>query len=152
MTDFILPIFPAHGLASSVVTTVWIGVWVSCFFNLRLGWVMSGMVVPGYLVPLILVKPWAAVVVCIEAVVTYGIVWFYSTYLARRGYWTDFFGRDRFFALLVVSVLVRIIFDILILPDIGAFINETFAINFDYTHNLQSFGLIVVALIANMFW
>ncbi|NNF45522.1 MAG: hypothetical protein HKN69_02015, partial [Desulfofustis sp.] len=57
MTDFILPIFPAHGLASSVVTTVWIGVWVSCFFNLRLGWVMSGMVVPGYLVPLILVKP-----------------------------------------------------------------------------------------------
>ncbi|NNF46714.1 MAG: hypothetical protein HKN69_08070, partial [Desulfofustis sp.] len=104
------------------------------------------------LVPLILVKPWAAVVVCIEAVVTYGIVWFYSTYLARRGYWTDFFGRDRFFALLVVSVLVRIIFDILLLPDIGAFMNETFAINFDYTHNLQSFGLIVVALIANMFW
>lgn len=152
MTDFILPIFPAHGLASSVVTTVWVGVWVSCFFNLRLGWVMSGMVVPGYLVPLILVKPWAAVVVCLEAAVTYGCVWFYSTYLARKGYWTDFFGRDRFFALLVVSVLVRITFDSTILPRLGDFVNTTFAINFDYTHNLQSFGLIVVALLANMFW
>ena len=152
MTEFVLPIFPAHGLASSVVTTVWIGVWVSCFFNLRLGWVMSGMVVPGYLVPLILVKPWAAVVVCLEAAVTYWIVWFYSTYLARRGYWTDFFGRDRFFALLVVSVLVRISFDTIILPEIGTFVNRAFAINFDYSHNLQSFGLIVVALIANMFW
>ncbi len=152
MTDFILPLFPAHGLAMSVVTTVWVGVWVICFFNLRLGWVLSGLVVPGYFVPLLLVKPWAAAVTGFEAVVTYGCVWFYSTYLASKGHWTDFFGRDRFFALLVVSVLVRLLFDAVLLPVFGEYLNQVLAIHFDYRNNLQSYGLIVVALIANMFW
>ena len=31
-----LTIFPEGGLASSVITTVWVGVFVLCFFNLRL--------------------------------------------------------------------------------------------------------------------
>lgn len=152
MTDFTLPLFPAHGLAMSVVTTVWVGVWVLCFFNLRLGWVLSGLVVPGYLAPLLLVKPWAAAVTLFEAIVTYGCVWFYSTYLARKGHWTDFFGRDRFFALLVVSVLVRLLFDAVLLPACGEYLNQVLAVHFDYDNNLQSYGLIVVALIANMFW
>ena len=152
MPNFILPIFPAQGLASSVITTVWIGVWVSCFFNLRLGWVLSGIVVPGYVVPLLLIRPWTVVIIFLEAMVTYGCVWFYSSYLAGKGHWTDFFGRDRFFALLVVSVLVRLSFDNVLLPAVGEYINGKLAINFDYSHNLQSYGLIVVALIANMFW
>ena len=152
MSDFILPLFPAHGLAISVITTVWVGVWVACFFNLRLGWVLSGLVVPGYLVPLLLIKPWAAAIIVLEAIVTYGCVWFYSTYLASKGHWTDFFGRDRFFALLVVSVLVRLLFDSILLPAIGEYLNQLLSITFDYRNNLQSYGLIVVALIANMFW
>lgn len=152
MTDFILPIFPAHGLAMSVITTVWVGVWVICFFNLRLGWVLSGLVVPGYFVPLLLVKPWAAAVTAFEGVVTYGLVWFYSSYLGRKGHWTDFFGRDRFFALLVVSVIVRLVFDTLLLPVTAEYLNQLLAINFDYRNNLHSYGLIIVALIANMFW
>ena len=152
MSEFILPLFPTHGLAISVITTVWVGVWVACFFNLRLGWVLSGLVVPGYLVPLLLIKPWAAAIIVLEAIITYGCVWFYSTYLASKGHWTDFFGRDRFFALLVVSVLVRLLFDSIILPGIGEYLNQLLSISFDYRNNLQSYGLIVVALIANMFW
>ncbi|HIP38110.1 MAG TPA: hypothetical protein EYG88_01760 [Desulfocapsa sulfexigens] len=152
MSDFILPLFPAHGLAISVVTTVWVGVWVACFFNLRLGWVLSGLVVPGYLVPLLLVKPWAAGITILEAVVTYACVWFYSTYLAGKGHWTDFFGRDRFFALLVVSVLVRLFFDTVFFPAVGEYLNQLLSISFDYRNNLESYGLIVVALTANMFW
>lgn len=152
MNEFILPLFPTHGLAISVITTVWVGVWVACFFNLRLGWVLSGLVVPGYLVPLLLIKPWAAAIIVLEAIVTYACVWFYSTYLASKGHWTDFFGRDRFFALLVVSVLVRLLFDSIFLPIIGEYLNQLLSISFDYRNNLQSHGLIVVALIANMFW
>ena len=152
MSNFLLPLFPAHGLAISVVTTVWVGVWVACFFNLRLGWVLSGLVVPGYLVPLLLVKPWAAAITVFEAIIAYGIVWFYSTYLASKGHWTDFFGRDRFFALLVVSVLVRLLFDSVLFPVIGEHLNQLLSITFDYRNNLQSYGLIIVALIANMFW
>ncbi len=150
--SFILTIFPPGSLANSVTTTVWIGVCVTCFFNLRLGWVLSGLVVPGYLVPLFIIKPLAAAVIVFEAVVTYFLVWFYSEYLSRLGLWSSFFGRDRFFALLVVSVLVRLIFDSVLLPLFGDYMTNTLGIVFDYRNNLHSFGLIVVALLANQLW
>lgn len=152
MDIFPLAIFPQGSLNSSVVTTVWVGVFVVAFFNLRLGWVLSGLVVPGYLVPLILAKPWAAFSVFIEGVFTYILVWFISEYMSRWGKWSSFFGRDRFFALLLASVFVRIFFDGLLLPWIGMEINRWFNIDFDYLNNLHSFGLIIVALIANQFW
>ncbi len=68
---FPVPIFPQGGLSSSVITTVWIGVFIIAYFNLRLGWVLSGLVVPGYVVPLVILTPWAAVVIIVEAIVTY---------------------------------------------------------------------------------
>lgn len=150
--SFLLNIFPAGSLSLTVITTVWIGVWVVVFFNLRLGWVLSGLVVPGYLVPLILIKPWAALVIVAEGAITYLCVWLYSEKFSRFAGLTIFFGRDRFFALLLVSVLVRIVFDILLLPALGEYLNRLFQLNFDYLGNLHSFGLIVVALIANQFW
>ncbi len=147
-----LDIFPVGGLASSVITTVWVGVIVVAFFNLRFGWVLSGLVVPGYLVPLILVKPWVTVIILIESIVTYAIVILLSERLSNRGNWSSLFGRDRFFALLLVSVLVRLVFDVLLLPTIGAWVTETFHWQFDYRSNLRSFGLIIICLIANQFW
>ena len=68
---FSLPLFPQGSLASSVVTTVWVGVVVFSLMNLRLGWTFSGLVVPGYLVPLVIVKPWAAGVIVVEALLTH---------------------------------------------------------------------------------
>lgn len=150
--ELYFPIFPAGGLANSITTTVWIGILVVGFFNLRYGWVLSGLVVPGYLVPLLLVKPIAVIVILIESFITYGLIYFLSTYLARVGFWSDFFGRDRFFAILIISTLVRVIFDGYLLPEFGESINRFFDINFDYRNNLHSFGLIVVALIANQLW
>lgn len=149
---FPLPIFPEGGLAASVITTVWIGVAVVVYFNLRLGWALSGLVVPGYLVPLLLAKPAAAAVVLGEGVVTYALVWFYSEYLSRRLGWSNFFGRDRFFALVLCSVLVRIAADGFLLPAFGEWLNHTLQFQLDYRNNLHSFGLIIVALIANNFW
>lgn len=149
---FPLPIFPQGALTSSVITTAWVGIFVVCFFNLRLGWVLSGMIVPGYLVPLLLIKPWSAGVIILEGIVTYLIVWFFSEKLSRLGFWSSLFGRDRFFTLVVVSVFVRLLFDVWLLPSAGKWITETLSFNFDYRNNLHSFGLIIVSLVANQFW
>lgn len=149
---FPLHVFPETSLASSVVTTVWVGVFVVAFFNLRLGWVLSGLVIPGYLVPLLISKPWSAGVVLLEGVLTYWIVWIYSEYFASLGKWGNLFGRDRFFALFLVSVVVRIVMDGWLLPVAGASFNDWLGMQFDYRNNLHSFGLIIVALVANQFW
>lgn len=150
--DFVLSIFPQGALAGSVVTTVWVGVLVIVFFNLRFGWVLSGLVVPGYLVPLLMIRPWSAAVIGIEAVVTFLLVWLYSEQLSRFKLWNNFFGRDRFFALLVVSVIVRVSFETLLFPVLGRFLDQSLDISFQYHNVLHSYGLVIVALIANQFW
>ena len=153
MNDFFpLNIFPESALASSVVTTVWIGVFFVAFFNLRLGWVLSGLVVPGYMVPLLIIKPIAAGVVFAEGMLTYALVRFYSDVLAARLGWSNLFGRDRFLALVLAGVAVRVAMDGWLLPIVGEWFNATFNRTFDYRNNLHSFGLIIVSLIANNFW
>lgn len=152
VNPFPLPIFPPGGLSASVTTTVWIGVFVVAFFNLRFGWVLSGLVVPGYLIPLILLKPLAALVIGVEGILTYFCVWTVSEYCSRWGLWCNFFGRDRFFALVLASMAVRLLLDGWLLPEIGAWVSEHWQWEFDYRNNFHSFGLIIVALIANQFW
>jgi hypothetical protein len=135
-----------------VTTTVWIGVFVVAFFNLRFGWIFSGLVVPGYLTPLLILKPVAAAVVCIEGILAYFCVWFVSEYLSRWGYWCNFFGRDRFFALVLASMAIRLLLDGWLLPELGMILSDRWHWEFDYRSNLHSFGLIIVALLANQFW
>ena len=112
--DLFLPVFP-EGLANSVVTTILIGVWVIAFFNLRLGWVLSGLVVPGYLVPMLIDSPLAVIAIVVEAAATYCLIWLYSERLSRRA-WSALFGRDRFLAIILASVVCRIVFDLWLLP------------------------------------
>lgn len=125
---------------------------VASLLSLRLGWVLSGVVVPGYLVPLVVVKPWAAATIVFEATLTYALVWFVFDFIPRRGWWIGVFGRDRFFAILITSVLVRITCDGWLLPMFGQWLTDSFGLAFDSRNNLHSFGLIIVALIANQFW
>ena len=113
---------------------------------------MSGLVVPGYLVPLMLIKPWAAGVVLGESFITYFLVWLISEYLSRWASWCNFFGRDRFFALILCSIVVRLVFDGWLLPIAGEWVNQRWHIAFDYRNQLHSFGLIIIALVANQFW
>ena len=149
---FPLTIFPEGALSASVIVTVWVGITVVALSNLRLGWVLSGLVVPGYVVPLLIVKPSAALVVFVEGVVTYWLVWLYSEYVTRFTGMSSFFGRDRFFALVLTSVAVRIVADGWLLPEAGEWMLAHYDFAFDYQSNLHSFGLIIVALIANNFW
>ena len=152
MSELQIPIFPFESVAITLTTAVWVGVCVTIFFNLRLGWTLSGLVVPGYLAPLLITRPITGLVILLEAVLTYLIVRAVSSVPSRQPYWSNLFGRDRFFLIVVVSVLVRAIFDGWLLPILGQYIVEEFGLSFNYRENLRSFGLIVVALIANYFW
>lgn len=144
--------FPPGGLSSSVITSVWLGVVVSVFFNRRLGWSLSGLVVPGYLVPLVLLQPWSAGIIVFQGLTTYLIVRMLVNKGAQLGLWTEFFGRDRFFAILLVSVLVRISTDLWLLPQLLQHIEEWLGWVPAAHQQWQSFGLIIVALIANQMW
>ena len=152
MNQFAIPIFPDGSLASSVITTVWVGVFVVCLLNLRFGWVLSGLVVPGYLVPLLIAKPLSALVVLTEASLTYFIFWLVSEKLAAPNRWSSFFGRDRFMGLILVSVAVRLVLDGWLLPVAANVLTDRYGWELDWQHNLHSFGLIVVALLANQIW
>jgi hypothetical protein len=149
---FVLPIFPEGSLAESVTTTVWIGVFILAFMNLRFGWTLSGLVTPGYLVPLLIVKPIAAFVIIAEGIMAYICVWFFSQYCSRFGRWSNFFGRDRFFALILASIAIRVALDGYLLPSLARASADTWARHLDLDNNLHSFGLIIVSLIANQFW
>lgn len=148
---FPLEIFPQGSLSSSVITTVWVGVFVVAFFNLKFGWALSGLVVPGYLVPLLLIKPWAVLAILIEGVTAYYLIWIFSQYLSRYGLWSALFGRDRFFALLLASIVTRVTFDGWILPSLGLWLQD-YGVVFDYRNELHSLGLVIVTLVANQFW
>lgn len=152
MPEFLqLTLFPPGALQSSVITTVWVGVLVVVFLNARFGTTLAGLVVPGYLVPLFFVKPASAIVVLVEAYITYGLAWLLANKLLVRLGYSEMFGRDRFFALILLSVLVRICLDFFLIPLLLASSGDLFA-EYDLQNNLQSFGLIIVALIANQMW
>lgn len=152
MDIFPLPLFPEGSLRQSVVTTVWVGVFVISFFNIRFGWTYSGLVVPGYLVPLLLTNPVSAFITVGEGMMAYALVWFFSEYLSRFRWWCNFFGRDRFFALFLSAVVVRVCLDGWGLPALAAWLQRQWNLTLDYQGSFHSFGLIIVALIANQFW
>jgi hypothetical protein len=149
---FPFPIFPVDSASVTLTTTVWIGVVVAVFFNLKLGWNLSALVVPGYLVPLILSRPTTAVVIFVEAILSYLLARWLSESLKQLPWWSSFFGRDRFFIIVVISVIVRSTCDGWLLPEFGQYIVNEMGWSFDYRNEFQSFGLIIVALIANYFW
>lgn len=148
---FPLNLFPPGGLESSVVTTVWVGAMVIVFLNLRFGMTLAGLVVPGYLVPLFFVKPISASVVVFEGIVTYVIAYLFANKILVKMGFAEMFGRERFFSLILISVIVRVLFDFYLLPIVGSYYEADFG-RFDYQNHLQSFGLIIVALIANQMW
>jgi hypothetical protein len=152
MNGWSLPLFPVDNSSASVTMTVWVGVLVVVFFNLRFGWTLSGLVVPGYLVPLLLVKPISVGIILSEAIATYLIVRMLSDHGQRLSFWSSFFGRDRFLLIVLVSILVRAAADGWWLPLVGQWLNQEYGFQLDYRNDLHSYGLIVVALIANYFW
>src|SRR5262245_2734568 len=111
-----LPVFSPNNLQHSLIVGVFFGAWITLFFSERYGWVFSGLVVPGYLAPLLTFAPVDAAAIVVEASVAFVIVravgegaW------ASRGY-LPLFGRDRFLAIVVVSLAVRIVAESVVFP------------------------------------
>jgi len=154
MFESLFPIllFPSGGLASSVIVPVWVGVLVVAFFNLRFGWVLSGLVVPGYLVPMLIVNPVLAFVNFAEAIITLVLAIFISNRLTVWANLSHFFGRDRFFLIVLISILVRLTLDTWGFEMIGAVLAEHTDEQITFRNDLHSFGLIIIALMSNQMW
>lgn len=146
-----LEIFPGNALDSSVITTVWVGLSIVCMLNLRFGMTLSGLVIPGYLVPLLILRPASAIITVIEGLITYAIALLLVRGFFVRAGMGEMFGRDRFFAIVLISVLVRVVSDGWALPAFGAWLNSV-GWSFDYRNNFHSFGLVIISLIANQMW
>jgi hypothetical protein len=137
----ILPIFPRSGFDQSVTTPVLLGVLVSWALTETFGWVFAGLVVPGYLAAVFLLEPAAGAIDLLEAVLTYFAARAIGEHLPRLGVTSRVFGRERFFLVVLVSILVRLAVEGWILP--RAVPHATWA---------YSIGLVVVPLAANACW
>jgi hypothetical protein len=104
------------------------------------------VVVPGYLSAVLIASPWSAATIAVEAFITYFVARGIGVGLARLGLWTVFFGRDRFFLLIAVSVIVRLASEGYLLPALVA------RYPFAHASDLYSIGLVVVPLLANALW
>ena len=138
---FVLPIFPRSGFDQSVTTPVLLGVLVSWFFCETFGWVFAGLVVPGYLASVFLLEPTAGAIDLFEAVLTYGAARAIGEYLPRLGVTSRIFGRERFFLVVLVSVLVRLAVEGWLLPRFVPHVTWAYSV-----------GLVVVPLTANACW
>ncbi len=149
---FPIAIFPTGGLASSVIVPVWVGVLVVAFFNLRFGWVLSGLVVPGYLVPMLIVNPILAIVNFAEALIVLVLSMFVSNRVATWSNWSHFFGRDRFFLIVLISVVVRLTLDTWGFDFLADTVHQYTGEQLSFRNDLHSFGLIIIALMSNQMW
>ncbi len=147
-----LRIFPAYGLDNALLTAVLVGLYVRFFFNEWLGWVFSGLVVPGYLATVILLRPASAVVIILEALLTFMAVRGLSLLLSRTKIGTPMFGRDRFIWIVVASVGIRVFIEGLIVPFVEVRLRTRFGWDLQDSFGLYGIGLVLVPLLANACW
>jgi len=152
VAGLLLAFLPEVGIAHSAQPPVLVGLILMTFLAESYGWVYSGLIVPGYLAPIFISQPWSGAVIVFEAIVTYLLVRGLSDYASKWGLWADFFGRDGFFAHLLVSVIVRLMFEAWLFPELGSLLVVRFGVNFDYRNHLYSIGLVAVPLLSNMMW
>lgn len=145
-------VFPAGGLDQSIVLAVLIGVWVTLLFTETLGWVFVGLVVPGYLASVLVVQPTAAAIIVAEALATYVLARGLTYGLAPTRAWQPFFGRDRFFLIVVASVLIRQHDQLWLLPALSSWLEGQVGAPLPPVREFYSIGLVLVPLTANLLW
>lgn len=145
-------VFPPGGLDQSIVLAVLLGVWVTLLFTETLGWVFVGLVVPGYLASVLVVQPTTAAIIVVEALATYWLARGLAYALAPTQAWTPFFGRDRFFVIVVASVLVRQHNQLWVLPGLSIWLEGQMGISLPPVREFYSIGLVLVPLTANLMW
>jgi len=134
------------------VLAVLLGVWVTLLFTETLGWVFVGLVVPGYLASVLVVQPTTALVIVAEALLTYLLARGLAYGLAPTRVWAPFFGRDRFFLIVVASVLVRQHDQLWLLPALSGWLAGQLGYALPPVREFYSIGLVLVPLTANLLW
>jgi len=145
-------LFPASGLDNSLFTAIFLGLLLLFLLTESFGWVFTGLVVPGYLASVFVIQPVAGAVILVEAIATYFVSRAVSDWGSRVLPYNRFFGRERFFLILLISVAVRLLFEAVLLPLLGALLVDSGWVPPTLMGNLFSVGLIVVPLTANMMW
>ncbi len=147
-----LTLFPPHSLDTSILAAVLVGVVLLALLTETYGWTFVGLVVPGYLASVFVIHPEAGLTVCVEAILTYLLAQALSRGVAHTGAWSQFFGRERFFLIVICSVLVRALTEVVLLPRLGVALDSRFGTTFTLDRSLHSIGLVLVPLTANAFW
>jgi len=147
-----LTLFPHYSLDTSILVAVLVGVVLLALLTETLGWVFVGLVVPGYLASIFVIHPEAGTTVLLEAVLTYLLALGLSQGMSRTGAWSDFFGRDRFFVIVLSSLLVRAVVEAWWMPHVGRWLDGHLGTTFSLDRSLHSIGLVLVPLTANAFW
>jgi hypothetical protein len=142
-----LHLFPTNGLDRSLHAPVVIGLVLVTFFTEAFGWTYAGLVVPGYLAATFAAAPVTACLVLFEALLTHwGVLLVASVIPRRTGAWSTAFGRERFFLYIVIAVIVRLGIEGSLVPW------ATLRWPLSHSRELYSIGLVLVPLVANVFW
>lgn len=150
--EFVLELLPARGLDQSMLLPVLIGLLLVLFFTEAFGWVFAGAIVPGYLASVFIIQPVTGCIVLFESIVTYLIAIGLARVLSKTDAWTRFFGRERFFLILAVSLLVRMQDHAWFAPWAIGVIDTWAETNYESQQEFYSVGLVLVPLTANMLW
>jgi len=148
----VFAIFPSRGLDNSILIPIYIGLLIHAFFIESLGWSYAGLVVSGYLASVFAIAPEAGLVISIEIVTTYGIVYFISEYFSRRGWWHSFFGRERFLFFFIISLLVRLLYEVWLFHELSGWAVDFLGMPLDAASRLYGIGLVIVPLASHAMW
>lgn len=147
-----LQLFPGSGFETSIMTIVLLGVLIRWLYTETMGYTFAGLVVPGYLASVLIIAPVSGVVICIESVLTYLFVWLIVEYFGKKTLWSPGFGRDRFFVFALVSLFIRLFGELAVWPYLWDLASQVGPLPSQPPMGLNSLGLVLVPLAANMFW
>ncbi len=147
-----ISLFPERVLDSSIHTAIIVGLTVVWLLTEFLGWPFVGFVVAGYLSAILLTHVPSFFVICLEAILTYGLAWLAGRGLARTGLSFDIFGRDRFLLFVLFSVPVRLLTEGVGGDFLGSTFESIFGLSEYQPEEFHAIGLVLVPLLANTFW
>lgn len=134
----------------AIHTAVLVGLVVTWFWTERIGGVFAGFAVPGYLGAIAMVAPASAATLVLEAILTYALVWLCGEFLPRFGLWARVFGRERFLLFVGASIPVRLLVEGLASDGLSLVLGPILPSGAG--DGFFSVGLVLVPLLANIFW
>lgn len=147
-----IELFPERVLDGSIHTAILVGILVLWMMTETLGYVFAGFVVTGYLAAIGIVQPMSLVAICLEAVLTYGLVLAVGVGPGKIGLWSRVFGRERFLLFILASLPVRLVVEGLAAPSFEMALRPLFDDPVWRGSSFFGIGIVLVPLLANTFW